>query len=71
MNRYSDYLTMPNRADNELADPEFVDRVIFARSVGAEFSLDGNHRSPKSRIGSRASAQRPGFKKRPRRNNKP
>ncbi len=71
MIRYGDYLTMPNKPDNEVVDPEFLDRMYFARVLGLSTNPDGNHRSPKSRIGSRASAQRPGFKKRPRRNNKP
>ena len=59
MNRDSDHVPLPRRGKTA------------RRKKPGVLSQGGDHRSPKSRIGSRASAQRPGFKKRPKRNSKP
>ena len=60
MKRYSDDFSVHLRGDVRVGTEK---RGVLCQT--------GEHRSPKSRIGSRSSAQRPGFKKRPRRNNKP
>jgi len=70
MKRYHDYRQMTDFTDGEKVDPEFLDRVNISRYVSSDYSVDGNHRSPKARTGSRSTGQRPGFKKRPRRNSK-
>jgi hypothetical protein len=65
MKRFRDYEADSDK-DGQRVDGDFVDRIVLSRYVSFLKMADGQHRTPKSRVGSKAPKDRPGFKKRPR-----